>query len=100
MESKFQNYPQISILIPTYNRAGYLAEAIESALDQDYPNLEVIVSDNASTDGTEKWIQRYSADSRFRYFRNETNLGSGPNYRKLLYVYATGEYGHFLTDDD
>ncbi len=93
-------FPKISVLIPTYNRVHYLGDAIDSALGQDYSNFEVIVSDNASTDGTENTVQKYLSDPRFRYFRNEKNLGSGPNYRKLLYEYAAGEFGHYLTDDD
>jgi len=75
-------------------------EAIESALNQDYPNFEVIVSDNYSTDDTERVVRKYLLDPRFRYYCNEANLGSGPNYRKLLYEYANGQFGHFLADDD
>jgi len=92
--------PEISVLIPTYNRGDYLEEAIESVLEQDYENFKLIVSDNGSTDGTEERVKKYLADPRVRYFRNEKNLGSGPNYRRLLYEYATGKLGHFLTDDD
>jgi glycosyltransferase involved in cell wall biosynthesis len=92
--------PKISVLIPTYNRADYLEEAIESVLEQDYGNFELIVSDNGSTDGTEERVKKYLTDSRARYFRNERNLGSGANYRKLLYEHAAGHLGHFLTDDD
>lgn len=94
------DYPKISVMIPTFNRAHYLEEAIESALEQDYPNFEIIVSDNGSTDETEEVIKKYKYDTRVRYFKNKINLGSGLNYQKLLYEYATGEYGHFLTDDD
>lgn len=93
-------FPKVSIMIPTYNRAHFLGEAIESALMQDYPNLEVIVSDNASTDGTCECIKKYLPDPRFRYFRNDENQGSSANYERLLYQYATGEYGKYLTDDD
>jgi glycosyltransferase involved in cell wall biosynthesis len=92
--------PRVSVLIPTYNRAGYLGEAVESVLEQDYGNFEVIVSDNGSTDGTGERMEKYLADPRVRYFRNEKNLGSGANYRRLLYEYAAGPLGHFLTDDD
>ena len=92
--------PEISVLIPTYNRGDYLEEAIESVLEQDYENFKLIVSDNGSTDGTEERVKKYLANPRVRYFRNEKNLGSGPNYRKLLYEYAAGPLGHFLTDDD
>ena len=95
-----KEYPKVSIMIPTYNRAHFLAEAIESALMQDYPNLEVIVSDNASTDNTRECVQRYLTDPRFRYYRNDENLGSSANYERLLYEYAAGVYGQYLTDDD
>jgi glycosyltransferase involved in cell wall biosynthesis len=100
MEQGNQLFPLVSVLIPTYNRVDYLVEAIESALKQDYPNFEVVISDNGSTDGTEERIQKYLSNPRIRYYRNEKNLGSGPNYRRLLYEYAAGEFGHFLTDDD
>jgi glycosyltransferase involved in cell wall biosynthesis len=100
MDQNLQISPKISVLIPTCNRANFLVEAVESALAQDYPNFEVLVSDNASMDGTEERIKKFLFDSRFKFYRNETNLGSGPNYRRLLYEYATGEWGHYLTDDD
>jgi len=93
-------FPKISVMIPTYNRAGYLIDAIESAMSQDYPNFEVIVSDNASTDGTLEVIKKYQNDPRFRYYRNDKNLGGGVNYENLLYKYAEGLYGKYLTDDD
>ncbi len=92
--------PRISILIPTYNRAHYLVHALESALAQDYPNFEVVVSDNASTDGTREVVARYLADPRLRYYRNPENLGIGANWTKLLYDYAQGDYGKCLPDDD
>jgi glycosyltransferase involved in cell wall biosynthesis len=100
MDIREGEFPKVSILIPTYNRAPYLREAIETSLHQDYPNYEVIVSDNASTDETEAAVQKYLGDPKFRYFRNDRNLGSGLNYQRLLYEYAAGEFGHFLTDDD
>ncbi len=95
-----ESFPRISILIPTYNRARYLADALESALAQDYPNYEVVVSDNASTDGTAEVVARYLADPRLRYYRNPENLGIGANWTKLLYDYARGDYGKCLPDDD
>lgn len=95
-----KDYPKISIMIPTYNRARYLVDAIDSSFEQDYPNFEVIVSDNASTDNTHEIIEKYISDSRLQYYRNTENYGSGINYEKLLYQYATGEYAKYLTDDD
>lgn len=100
MDQSNQPFPMVSVLIPTYNRADYLGEAIESVLEQDYGNFELIVSDNGSTDGTEERVKKYLSDPRVRFFRNSKNLGSGPNYRRLLYEYAAGQLGHFLTDDD
>lgn len=93
-------FPKVSIMIPTYNRAHYLPFAIESALSQDYPNMEIIVSDNCSTDNTAECMKKYLNDSRVRYYRNDNNMGSGPNYKKLLYEYAEGKYAKYLTDDD
>lgn len=92
--------PRVSIIIPTYNRASYLSQAIESSLALEYSNLEVIVSDNASTDNTKEVAVKYTNDSRFKYFRNETNLGLAANWRRALYDYATGDWALILSDDD
>ena len=91
---------KISIIIPTFNRAEYLKKAIESALAQDYESLEIIVSDNASTDSTEEIIQRYINDRRFKYFRNKDNLGMVANWRKALFEHADGDFFIILSDDD
>jgi glycosyltransferase involved in cell wall biosynthesis len=92
--------PRVSILIPTYNRAHYLPQAIESALRQDYANLEVLLLDNASTDDTPGVAARYLGDPRFRHIRNETNLGMVGNWRRGLYDHAGGEWFLLLSDDD
>jgi glycosyltransferase involved in cell wall biosynthesis len=91
--------PLVSIGMPTYNRArGYLPLALDSALSQDYPNLEIIVSDNASTDGTEEFI-RSKTDPRLRYFRHETSIG-GTNNFNFCVEQARGTYFLLLHDDD
>jgi glycosyltransferase involved in cell wall biosynthesis len=90
----------VSIIIPTYNRANYLTKAIDSALAQDYSNIEVIVSDNASVDDTNEVIKRYTDNPRFKYFRNNKNLGMVANWRKALNNYATGDFFMILSDDD
>lgn len=92
--------PLASILIPTYNQAEYLAEAIQSALDQDYDDLEIIVSDDASTDSTEELAQRFQLHPRLSIKRNATNLGRVGNYRKCLYELANGEWVLMLDGDD
>lgn len=92
--------PKISILIPTYNRSGYLAEAVESVLAQSYPRIEVIVSDNASTDDTETVAGKYSRDPRFKYYKNTANLGMVGNWRKAVRDYCSGDWFLILSDDD
>ncbi len=92
--------PLVSIVIPTFNRLGMLAEAVQSALAQRYPDLEVVVSDNASEDGTQEAMRAYRADPRFRYFRNETNLGMVANWRKAVFEHARGDFFLILSDDD
>ncbi|MBN2125042.1 MAG: glycosyltransferase family 2 protein [Deltaproteobacteria bacterium] len=91
---------KVSITITCYNEASYLPQAIESALSQDYPNLEVVVSDNASEDDTREVVGPFLGDSRVFYFRNETNLGFVRNYRRALYEHATGDYVLHLDGDD
>jgi glycosyltransferase involved in cell wall biosynthesis len=92
--------PMVSILIPTYNRAATLVEAVKSALAQDYANLEVIVSDNASTDNTDKVIAPFLCDTRLCFIRQETNRGPAENWTRLLQEYASGEWAIFLASDD
>lgn len=91
--------PVISIGVPTFNRAdSYLPLALGSALNQDYPNVEIIVSDNASTDGTEEFM-RSQVDSRIRYFRHGESIGGANNFNFCV-EQATGAYFLLLHDDD
>ena len=92
--------PKVSVVIPTYNRAGFLREALGSALSQDYGNIEVVVSDNASSDGTPATMEEYAGDKRVRYFRNERNIGMYPNQRRALFDHASGDWAIMLDDDD
>lgn len=93
------NLPLVSIAIPTYNRAdGYLREALQSALAQSYGNLEIIVSDNCSTDGTPNYVQRIGSE-RIRYFRQPKPLSPNGNFNFCL-ANAKGCYFLLLHDDD
>lgn len=90
----------VSILIPVYNRAGMIAETLDSALAQSYKNIEVIVVDNSSTDGTWEIVQAYAVDdSRVRCFRNSTNIGPVRNWLRCVEESA-GYYGKILWSDD
>lgn len=91
--------PLCTVMIPTYNQAAYLRRTIDSALSQEYPNLEVIVADDASTDGTAELLAGYS-DSRLRWHTNRPNLGRVANYRDLLVNHAKGEWVVNLDGDD
>lgn len=95
-----QQLPLVSLIITSYNRESMIAKAIESALEQDYPNLEIIISDNCSTDNTDTIIKRYTNDPRIRYTRNETNIGMLPNYRKATYELSSGSYVTYVSSDD
>ncbi|GJL63794.1 MAG: hypothetical protein NPIRA04_24480 [Nitrospirales bacterium] len=89
----------VTIGIPTYNRANaFLPQALESAIAQTYENLEIIVSDNCSTDNTETVVKGYG-DPRIKYFRHGKNIGPLGNSNFCL-EQAQGEYFLQLHDDD
>ena len=68
--------PTLSIGLPVYNGENFLGAAIESLLGQDFEDFELIISDNASQDGTAEMCERYAAgDKRVRYYRCENNNG-------------------------
>ncbi len=91
----------VSIGIPTFNRADCLRRILQVATAQTYPNLEIIVSDNASTDGvTPLIVQEFQArDSRIRYIRQEKNVGVIENAAHVL-EQANGHYFTWFSDDD
>ena len=77
--------PRVTIGFATYNVERYLSGAFDAVLAQDYPDFEVVVCDNGSTDSTWEICQRYAdKDSRFRIQRNETNLGYARNMARLV----------------
>ena len=92
--------PDVSLALPVYNGEKFVADAIRSILAQDYKNFELIITDNASTDGTEKICRDFAAsDARVRYVRNERNLGAGPNYN-LGFELSRGKYFKWCACDD
>ena len=91
---------KVSIGLPVYNGARYLAQTLESILAQTYTDFELIISDNASTDETEVICRSFAArDERIRYHRNVTNLGLSKNYTRAFEL-SSGEYFRWATYDD
>ena len=88
--------PLVSIIIPTYNRAHYLPETLESALGQTYPDIEIIVINDGSTDNTEQALKRYMKHIRYIY---QENRGLAATKNRGIEV-AKGELICNLDDDD
>jgi glycosyltransferase domain-containing protein len=92
--------PKVSVGIPTYNRSNTLKRTLESVLNQKYQNLEIIISDNASTDGTQELCRQFcNADNRIKYFRQPYNRGANANFVEAL-KHANGTYFMWIGDDD
>ncbi|MDO0825346.1 glycosyltransferase [Desulfosporosinus nitroreducens] len=88
--------PKVSVVIPTYNHARYLPYALESVIYQSYANLEVIVIDDGSTDGTSKVVKNYGSKINYIYKAN----GGTPSALNLGLSVATGKYICWLSADD
>lgn len=92
--------PLVSIGVPVYNGVPYLAQALRSLQAQTYPDIEIVISDNASTDETEALCRELAAnDLRIRYERSPRNRGLVWNHRNVLAM-ARGEYFMFAPYDD
>lgn len=89
--------PFFSVIIPTYNRADKIPRAISSVLNQIFPDFELIIIDDGSTDGTRTVIQEFS-DSRLKYYYQENKERSAA--RNLGIAKAIGQYICFLDSDD
>jgi hypothetical protein len=91
----------VSIGIPTYERVGTLERAVRSALAQTHAGLEIVVSDQASRDGTEQLMRQLAAeDGRIRYLRHATNAGGSTANFNLLGRELRGAFAMLLADDD
>ncbi len=90
----------VSILIPVYNRENLIEETVQSALNQTYKNIEIIVVDNQSTDNTWEILQKLASQyERIKIFQNERNIGPVRNWKRCIDE-ANGEYGKILWSDD
>ena len=92
--------PRLTVGLPVYNGENYIAESIDALLGQSFADFELIISDNASTDGTGDICRRYGKqDSRVRYFRQPKNVGLAPNHN-IVAEQARGELFKWAANDD
>ncbi|MGW2305397.1 glycosyltransferase family 2 protein [Streptomyces sp. NPDC001809] len=92
--------PRLGIGLPVYNGEEYLAEAFDALLGQTFEDFELVVSDNASTDGTRDICRTYAArDSRIRYIRLTRNIGAAPNHN-YVFTQCRGELFKWASHDD
>ena len=93
---------KLSICIPTYNRIEFLPGTIKSILDQYTPEMQIVISDNFSNDGTKELVQELITthpECNIKYFCWDKNMGADLNYMKVIEI-ADGEYCWFLGSDD
>ena len=92
--------PTVTIGMPVFNGARYLEAAVSSALDQDYPDLEVVIADNGSSDQTVEIARSFAErDPRVRVYQHSENLGAARNYNFVVDE-ARGRYFRWLAHDD
>jgi glycosyltransferase involved in cell wall biosynthesis len=92
--------PPLTIGLPVYNGEKYLRQSLDTLLAQSFGDFELIIADNASTDGTAGICREYAArDSRVRYIRHPRNIGSSPNHCFVVDE-ARGELFKWASDDD
>jgi glycosyltransferase involved in cell wall biosynthesis len=94
------NNPLVSIGLPVYNGENYLAQTLESLVTQTYQTIEIIISDNGSTDRTAEICQQFVVrDARIRYYRSDVNRGAAWNYNQT-FALAKGKYFKWAAHDD
>jgi glycosyltransferase involved in cell wall biosynthesis len=92
--------PRVSIGVPVYNGARFLTATLESLVGQTYEDIEIVISDNGSTDETEQICRHFTArDARVRYIRHDANRGSALNWNSLVRE-TSGQYFKWAAHDD
>ena len=95
-----QRAPKVSLGLPVYNGERFLRLALDSLIQQDYEDFELIICDNASTDDTGSICLDYARrDTRIRYWRNEKNIGLAGNHNRVFEL-SRGEYFKWAAHDD
>ena len=89
----------VSVIMPSYNTAKYIAETIRSVMNQTYPYWELIIVDDCSTDETDEVVKQFLSDTRIRYLKNEKNSGAAVS-RNYALREAKGKWIAFLDSDD
>ena len=89
----------VSIIMPSYNTAKYIADSINSVINQTYKNWELIIVDDCSIDNTDEIVNKFLKDRRIKYFKNEKNSGAAISRNKALRE-AKGRWIAFLDSDD
>jgi len=93
--------PSVVIGIPAFNRGDLVGHAIESVLTQTWPDLQLVISDDASTDATEEVCSRWAeVDQRVKYIRQPVNLGLTGNFNFLFAECSRADFVMMLSDDD
>lgn len=91
---------KLTIGVPVFNGERHIGEAIESILSQSYDDFKVIISDNASTDGTKKICEKYAArDQRINYVSQDSNVGAFNNFKYLISQCTTELFVYLAADD-
>lgn len=94
------NFPLVTLAMPAYNSEEFIRQSIDSLLAQDFPSFELVISDNASTDGTGEICRAYARkDQRIRYIRQPRNIGAVANWNFLVHC-AKGRYFRWSSSND
>ncbi len=95
-----EDYGKVSVIMPAYNSGKYIGQAIDSVIAQTYPNWELLIVDDASSDSTFRLLeQKKAAEPRIKIFQHSTNLGTQYARNKAIEM-ATGRFIAFLDADD
>ena len=94
-----QSKPLVSVCVPAYRQEVYLKKLLDSLLIQDFTNFEVIITDDSPDDSVQQLAQNYLSDSRFRYLKNTTALGTPQNWNEAV-LHAQGKYIKIMHHDD
>jgi len=92
-------HPSVAYLISSYNHLPYIKRSIDSVLGQRYPNVEILVCDDCSTDGSREFLEQYSRDTQITVLFNDRNRGAAHGLNKMI-ARSDAEYIGFLASDD